>query len=1012
MALAKGLWLIRDGHCETMSSEPNPQAPPPKRKTVSGKVSTQLVDAGRAEGADVLQKLGTGADGLTETVACERLVTAGPNEVSSEKQHNWATRLYHAVRNPLVILLTVLAIISFSTAKELSDYLGAWLMVIMVVLGVALRFVQESKADSAAAKLKAMIKVTATVVRDGKPSEIPLQQIVPGDIVRLSAGDMIPADVRVLSAKDLFIIQATLTGESLPVEKFDHRETRENVSPIEYTNLCFLGTSVESGTAQAVVVETGPRTYLGGIASSMTTQQVETSFDKGIKKFTYLMLIFMLVMVPAVFFINVFSRPPWEIGEDDIAKAPALADKLAAKSDPVSTYLYQHFDSNAQAALVAWKLAPTNETGLSTILATNLNNAVSETNFFDQSRFQNVALSSETKSRLEKRSAHDFRLNRLLLEDAYPTELKKAGKHDWTGAFLFALAVAVGLTPEMLPMIVSVCLSKGALAMARKKVIVKRLNSIQNFGAMDVLCTDKTGTLTRDHVILELHCDVFKKESDDVLLDAYLISHFQTGLKNVLDRAVLSHAEAKQQLCIDNYRKVDEIPFDFSRKMMSVIVETPQHEYQILTKGAPEAVFAHCTQFESEGEILPMEPILIGDLIQEYNDLSADGFRVLAVASRRLDKRAAYSKADESELILKGYIAFLDPPKESAGQAIAALQSNGVTVKVLTGDNDLVTRKVCKDVGLDTGAVLLGSAVENMTDEQLGKAVETTQVFARLSPTHKQRIVEALRHNGHVVGFMGDGINDAPALRAADVGLSVDNAVDIAKESADMILLEKNLMVLEEGVMEGRKVFVNILKYIRMGASSNFGNMFSVLGASAFLPYAPMLPIQLLTNNLLYDFSQVAIPTDNVNVKLIAKPQPWDMGDITRFILFIGPVSSIFDYTTFFVMLYLFNCWRPSGAALFHTGWFVESLMTQTLIIHVIRTRQIPFIQARASAALTLTTIIIMIVGAIIPYSPLAGMLAMVPLPGLFWPILFATLVAYVILTQLVKMWLIRMKWL
>jgi Mg2+-importing ATPase len=564
----------------------------------------------------------------------------------------------------------------------------------------------------------------------------------------------------------------------------------------------------------------------------------------------------------------------------------------------------------------------------------------------------------------------------------------------------------------MLPMIVSVCLSKGALAMAKKKVIVKRLNSIQNFGAMDVLCTDKTGTLTRDHVILEIHCDVFKKESDPVLLEAYLISHFQTGLKNVLDRAVLSHPEAQQKVSIDHYKKVDEIPFDFSRKMMSVIVETPEHECQILTKGAPEAVFARCTQFESEGEILPMEPILIGDLIQEYNDLSADGFRVLAVASRILDKRPAYSKSDESELILKGYIAFLDPPKESAGQAIAALQHNGVAVKVLTGDNDLVTRKVCKDVGLDTGEVLLGSAVEAMTQEQLCQAVEKTQVFARLSPTHKQRIVEALRHNGHVVGFMGDGINDAPALRAADVGLSVDNAVDIAKESADMILLEKNLMVLEEGVLEGRKVFVNILKYIRMGASSNFGNMFSVLGASAFLPYQPMLPIQILTNNLLYDFSQVAIPTDNVSASLIAKPQPWDMGEITRFILFIGPVSSIFDYTTFFVMLYLFHCWVPTGAALFHTGWFVESLMTQTLIIHVIRTRQIPFIQARASTALTITTVIIMAVSAWLPYSPLAVMLALVPLPWLFWPILLATLICYVVLTQLVKMWLIRKNWL
>jgi magnesium-transporting ATPase (P-type) len=996
------------------SEQPAPSAPPPpKRKAPNAKIPSRLAEAAKAEPAEALRLLESSPEGLSEAVAAERLQQYGPNEVSKEKHNAWTQRIWHSVRNPLVILLSVLAGISFYTAQETSDYVGAWLMVIMVILGVALRLIQETKADSAAAKLKAMIKVTATVVRNGQPAEVPLQCLVPGDIVKLSAGDMIPGDVRILSAKDLFIIQATLTGESLPVEKFDIRETRENISPLEYTNLCFLGTSVESGSAQAVVVETGPRTYLGGIASSMATQMVETNFDKGIKRFTYLMLTFMLVMVPAVFFINALSKSPSEIADDDIVNLPSLAGKLQTKADPVSAYVSGRLDPAASATLAAYQQSPASNTApLTELLVSNLNMTVSGPSIYDPQRFKNVQLETETRSRLLHPGRHDFRLNRLLLQDAFPSELKKSGKHDWAGAFLFALAVAVGLTPEMLPMIVSVCLSKGALAMAKKKVIVKRLNSIQNFGAMDVLCTDKTGTLTRDHVILEIHCDVFKNESDAVLLDAYLISHFQTGLKNVLDRAVLSHPEAQRKLHIDNYRKVDEIPFDFSRKMMSVVVETPEHDYQILTKGAPEAVFAHCTHFESEGEILPMEPILTGDLIQEYNDLSADGFRVLAVASRNLDKRAAYSKADESDLILKGYIAFLDPPKETAGLAIAALQNNGVKVKVLTGDNDLVTRKVCKEVGLNTDNVLLGSAVENMTDEQLRQAVEPTQVFARLSPAHKQRIVQALRHNGHVVGFMGDGINDAPALRAADVGLSVDNAVDIAKESADMILLEKNLMVLEEGVLEGRKVFVNILKYIRMGASSNFGNMFSVLGASAFLPYQPMLPIQILTNNLLYDFSQVAIPTDNVNVRLIAKPQPWDMGEITRFILFIGPVSSIFDYTTFFVMLYLFHCWAPTGAALFHTGWFVESLMTQTLIIHVIRTRQIPFIQARASTALTLTTIIIMAVSAWLPYSPLASTLALVPLPGLYWPILLATLICYVVLTQLVKMWLIRKKWL
>ena len=866
---------------------------PPKRKvSAMAKASSTLITAAQAEVPEVLRTLNTSLDGLDAAVVAERLEKYGPNEVAREEKHGWLKRLYTAVRNPLVILLTVLAVVTFATAQEPSDYTGAVVMLLMVVLGVSLRFVQETKADSAAAKLKAMINVTATLVRAGKAEEVPLNQLVPGDIVKLSAGDMIPADVRLLSAKDLFLTQATLTGESMPVEKFDAKETRANISPLELSNTCFLGTSVESGAATAVVVETGFQTYLGGMAKSMAGQQIQTSFDKGVHRFTWLMIQFMMVMVPLVFIIN----------------------------------------------------------GLT--------------------------------------------------------------KHKWGEAFFFALAVAVGLTPEMLPMVVSVCLSKGALAMSRKKVIVKRLNSIQNFGAMDVLCTDKTGTLTLDRVILEKYCDVFQKENEAVLLDAYLISHFQTGLKNVLDRAILNHEEAHGKLCIDHYRKVDEIPFDFSRKMMSVVVETPEKEHQLLTKGAPEAVFNRCTHFECDGEIFPMEPILVGNLIEQYRDLSADGFRVLAVAYKTLETRAAYSKADEAELVLKGYVAFLDPPKDTALKAIAALQQHGIAVKVLTGDNELVTRKVCGDVGLETEKIILGSEVENMSDEQLGEAAEGTHVFARLSPGHKQRVIEALRRRGHVVGFMGDGINDAPALRAADVGISVDNAVDIAKESADMILLEKSLLVLEEGVMEGRKVFVNILKYIRMGASSNFGNMFSVLGASAFVPYLPMIPIQVLTNNLLYDFSQVPIPGDNVDAGQIAKPRPWQIGDITRFILFIGPISSIFDYTTYFTMLYVFHCWDPARASLFQSGWFVESLMTQTLIIHVIRTRRIPFIQARASLPLTITTLLIMAIGAWLPYSPLASKLGLTALPWEYWPILFGTLICYVVLTQVVKMWLIRKAWL
>jgi Mg2+-importing ATPase len=572
------------------------------------------------------------------------------------------------------------------------------------------------------------------------------------------------------------------------------------------------------------------------------------------------------------------------------------------------------------------------------------------------------------------------------------------------------------------------------MTMSKKKVIVKRLNSIQNFGAMNVLCTDKTGTLTIDHVILEIHCDVFKNESAEVLRDAYLISHFQTGLKNVLDRAVLKYSELHHEMSVDKYNKVDEIPFDFSRRMMSVVVEGPDGQRQILTKGAPESVFKKCTHFESDGEIFEMEPILVGNLIEQVNSLSEDGFRVLAIANKKVGVKSAYSKADEEELVLTGYLAFLDPPKDTAKTAIAALRQHGVAVKVLTGDNDLVTRKVCTEVGINAEQIILGNDVEKMSDEQLGAAVETVDVFARLSPAHKKRVVQALQKKGHVVGFMGDGINDAPALRAADVGISVDTAVDIAKESADVILLEKNLMVLEEGVLEGRKVFVNILKYIRMGASSNFGNMFSMIEAAALFKFQPIMPLQILTNNLLYDFSQVPIPTDNVGAIMIAKPRPWQMGEIAKFMVLLGPISSIFDYTTFAMMYFFFKCTDAAAqlqaqapelvskfkdeaidhtyaAQLFHTGWFVESIMTQTLIIHVIRTNLIPFIQSRASWQLSMTTILIMLIGAVLPYSPLAGPLGFVPLPWQFWPLLALTLVCYVGLTQVIKSWIVKRGW-
>jgi Mg2+-importing ATPase len=860
---------------------------PAKAKSQSIHVAPAVLDAARKDGEALLRDLRTCPAGLTQAEAEERARATGPNEIAQQSKQGWLIRVLRIIRNPLVILLTTLSTVSFLTG----DARAGTVMAMMVALSVGLRFLQEARADAAAEKLKAMIHVTATVVRDGAEREVPLRELVPGDIVKLAAGDMIPGDVRLLTLKDLFVTQGSLTGESLPVEKVCQPEIDEAHSPTELRNTCFMGTSVESGTATAVVITTGARTYLGSMARSITGERTQTSFDQGLNRFTWLMMQFMAVMVPLVFFINGFT------------------------------------------------------------------------------------------------------------------------KHDWKGAFFFALAVAVGLTPEMLPMIVSVCLSKGALAMSRKRVIVKRLNSIQNFGGMDVLCTDKTGTLTEDRVVLMRHCDVAGRESDDVLLDGYLISYFQTGLRNLLDRAILDSTDFHAKAMVGKYKKLDELPFDFTRRMMSVLVQDPEGKAVLLTKGAPEEVFLRCSQYELDGKMCAMDPARAAELKQEYDTLSEDGFRVLAVATRELPGKQLCAKVDERDLVLRGYVAFLDPPKDTAARALAALHTHGIAVKILTGDNPLISRKVCKDVGLLADPMLIGADIERLSDAELAEAAQKATLFARLSPAHKERVIRILRAKGHVVGFMGDGINDAPALRAADVGISVDTATDIAKESADLILLEKDLMVLQEGVVEGRKVFANIVKYIRMGASSNFGNMFSVLGASAFLPFLPMAPIQVLTNNLLYDFSQVPIPADVVDEEQVARPRPWNIAEIRRFILFIGPISSIFDYTTFFVMLQIFNCWDPSRASLFQTGWFVESLMTQTLIIHVIRTNKIPFIQSRASLSLTLTTLSIMAFGMWMPYSPVSAALGLTSLPHMYWPILLLTLLSYMALTQIVKVWLLRKRW-
>jgi P-type Mg2+ transporter len=801
--------------------------------------SALLVEMATADMHSVFARLNASAEGLSLQEAQVRLRHYGQNVLAKDQYVRIATLLGHALRNPLVILLVALATISTLSG----DIRSSILMLVMVVLSVGLRFFQDFKANSAVSKLSAMISLTANVVRDGKLQETAVAQLVPGDVIQLAAGDMIPADVRIFQAKDLFVSQGALTGESYPVEKSAIEQTTGEEMPIALANIAFLGTSVETGSANAVVVATGKDTYLGGMTESIQEQRPETAFDKGVLRFTWLMLRLMLVMVPLVFVVN----------------------------------------------------------GLT--------------------------------------------------------------KGNWTQAFFFALAVAVGLTPEMLPMIVTVCLSKGAVAMGRKRVIVKRIEAIQNLGAMDVLCADKTGTLTIDHVTLERHCNVILSEDEGVLSLAYLNSHFQTGLKNVLDRAILTHAETHTDANINAYEKIDEIPFDFQRRIMSVVVRTPDGKDRVISKGAPEAIFPKCVYFDLNGALLPMDHQHIEDLKKEYELLSADGFRVLAMASKDINPRGIvagdatpYSKADECDLILRGYVAFLDPPKESAQAAIKAMLAHGISVKVITGDNDLVARKICTEVGLSTDFVLLGDVIEKLSDELLIQVVEKTTLFARVTPAHKQRIIVALQANGHTVGFMGDGINDAPALHSADVGISVDSAVDIAKESADIILLQKSLLVLDEGIMEGRKVFANIVKYVRMGGSSSFGNMFSVLGASIFVPFLPMLPLQILTNNLLYDISQTAILTDAVDPEVIAMPHQWDIKKLTMFVVFIGPCSSIFDYTTFLVMLYVFNCWDTSttvvaahSASLFQTGWFVESLLTQILIIHVIRTNKIPFLQSHSS---------------------------------------------------------------
>ena len=871
----------------------------------AGAVPTDFSDALRRLAqvpvAAALAAVASHPDGLATDEADARLARVGPNEIDHEKPLPWWRHLWQCYRNPFNLLLSLLAVVSWLT----EDVKATVVIGTMVVLSTLIRFVQEGRSNRAAERLKALVGNNARVLRrpDGdaataqhtgseprtpRPAQqrsLPIRALVPGDHIVLSAGDMIPADCRVLNAKDLFVAQAAMTGESLPVEKFAAPDpTQANL--LEQPNLLFMGTNVVSGSATAVVLATGNRTCFGTIAQRSTaTERAPTAFQAGVNSVSWLLIRFALVMVPFVLLVNGVT------------------------------------------------------------------------------------------------------------------------KGDWTEAFLFALSVAVGLTPEMLPMIVTSTLAKGAVLLSRRKVIVKRLDAIQNFGAMDVLCTDKTGTLTQDRIALERHTDVFGNDSQDVLVFAYLNSHFQTGLTNLLDRAVLEHVELQTELRLaQDYRKVDEIPFDFERRRMSVVVSERDDHHELVCKGAVEEMLAVCSRVREGGQDLPLDAQRLARVRQTTEELNEQGLRVVAVAMKEVPATSeVYSQADEQDLTLLGYVAFLDPPKESTAQALQALAGLGVEVKVFTGDNELVTARVCAQVGLHADGIVTGPQIDRMDEAAVADALGRHRVFARLTPLHKERLVRALRAQGKVVGFLGDGINDAPALRAADIGISVDSAVDIAKEAADIILLEKNLMVLEEGVVQGRRTFSNMLKYIRMTASSNFGNVFSVLVASAFLPFLPMLPLQLLVQNLLYDISQIAIPFDNVDEELVRKPLKWNPADIGRFMVFFGPISSIFDLSCFALMWYVFDARTAADQSLFQSGWFVVGLLTQTLIVHMIRTPKVPFVQSIAAPPLLLMTGLIMAIGVLLPMSPLAGYFKLQALPPGYWPFLVAILFGYAVLTTLLK---------
>lgn len=838
--------------------------------------------------------------GLTRAEVEDRQLTYGKNEVVHEQKKNPFIVFIKTFINPFIGVLTGLAVISLVIDVLMAEpgeqeWTGVVIIAVMVVCSAILRFWQEWKANEATDSLMKMVKNTCLVKRTGSgEEELDITELVPGDIIFLAAGDMIPADLRIIESKDLFISQASLTGESEPIEKFPEVKEKQyrKGSIVELDNICYMGSTVISGAAKGIVFETGNRTFLGTIARNLTGHRATTAFDKGISKVSLLLIRFMLVMVPFVFFINGFT------------------------------------------------------------------------------------------------------------------------KGDWFEAFIFAISVAVGLTPEMLPMIVTANLSKGALSMSKKKTIVKNLNAIQNFGAMNILCTDKTGTLTCDKIVLEkyINADGSNDESKRILRHAYFNSYFQTGLKNLMDKAILSHVkELKLEHLKDTYTKVDEIPFDFIRRRMSVVIEDKQGKRQIITKGAVEEMLSICSHTEFNGEVQSLTDELKVKAQKISEEMNRKGMRVLAVAQKSyIEKVGNFSVSDEKEMVLIGFLAFLDPPKPSAAEAIKQLHEYGVEVKILSGDNDIVVKAIGRQVGIDTSYSLTGPDIENMDEAILKERVKTTTCFSKLTPLQKTQIISILQEQENTVGFLGDGINDAAALRQSDIGISVDSAVDIAKESADIILLEKDLMVLEDGVLEGRKTFGNINKYIKMTASSNFGNMFSVMFASAFLPFLPMMPIHLLIQNLLYDISQTTIPFDRMDPEFLRKPRRWDASDLKRFMIYIGPISSIFDIVTYLVMWHVFGCNSPEHQSLFQSGWFIEGLLSQTLIVHMIRTRKIPFIQSRATWPVIGMTTLVMVIGIVIPFTSFGASIGLQALPLSYFPWLVGILLSYCVLTQLVKNWYIR----